>query len=439
MLKPTIKNVLNGKLESNASVSGWIKKLRKQKQFWFADINDGSLTESLQAVIPSTLAKSCGPLSLGASLELNGKLTKSLCSAQKLEILVENFRLLGSCPGESYPIQKLNNSSDFMRTNALHFRLRSDRGSSIARVKSELFSSLVNILRQNDFIRIFPPILTEHDCEGGGEVFRVEAERRDFFSKPTFLTVSTQLHLEIAAAALPRVYSLSPVFRAENQHTTKHLSEFWMLECEISFLDHLDNLVDFIEQFLKQSAKDLLENCKNDALDEDKVYQIIHKPFAKITYNDAVKELSNFEGKFLHSLSWGIDLQTEHEKFLAEEIFKGPVFVTDYPTNLKPFYMKSNNDGKTVSCLDLLVPGIGEIVGGSLREDNYDKLKLNIHQRMGIEEGTPLQWYLDLRKFGGVPHGGFGLGFDRFLQFLSGTNNIRDTVMIPRYEGSIKF
>lgn len=439
MLRPTIRNILNVPLESNTSVSGWIKKLRKQKQFWFAEINDGSVTESLQAVIPSRLAKSIGPLSLGASLEVTGKLTKSSCSTQKLEIFVENLRLLGSCPGESYPIQKLNNSSDFMRANSLHFRLRSDRGSSIARLKSELFSSLVDTLRLSDFIRIFPPILTEHDCEGGGEVFRVEAERRDFFSKPVFLTVSTQLHLEMAAAAFPRVYSLSPVFRAENQHTTKHLSEFWMLECEISFLDHLDNLLGFIEQFLKLSAKDLLERSKNDCLDRDKSYQIIHSPFAKITYTDAVKELSNFEGKFIHSLSWGKDLQTEHEKFLAEEVFKGPVFVTDYPANLKPFYMKSNNDGKTVSCLDLLVPGIGEIVGGSLREDNYDKLKLNIHQKIGTEEETPLQWYLDLRKFGSVPHGGFGLGFDRFLQFLSGTNNIRDTVMIPRYEGSIKF
>ena len=440
MLKPTLKHVINRQLDSFACVNGWIKKVRKQKRFWFAEINDGSTAESLQAVIPSELIKDHNILSLGTSLELNGKLVKSLGSMQKLEILVDNFRVLGKCPGDSYPIQKLNNSADFMRSNSLNFRLRTDRDSSIARLKSELFSSLAHVLRINDFIRFFPPILTEHDCEGGGEVFRVEAERHNFFSKPAFLTVSTQLHLEIAAAAFPRVYSFSPVFRAENQDTTKHLSEFWMLECEISFLDDLFILSNFIEDLLKSSAKELFNTCKDDALDREKTDRFFNRPFSRISYTDAVKELSKLNSKFIHSLNWGKDLQTEHERFLAEEIIKGPVFVTDYPANLKPFYMKLNDDGKTVKCLDLLIPGIGEIVGGSLREDDYDILKSNIRQKLGtIEENNPLQWYLDLRKFGSVPHGGFGLGFDRFLQFLSGTNNIRDTVMIPRYAGAIKF
>lgn len=440
MLKPTLKQIINGPLNSNACADGWIKNLRKQKRYWFAEISDGSMAEPLQAVIASEMIKDNNTLTLGTSLEINGRLVKSLGTMQKLEILVENFRILGNCPGESYPIQKFNNSADFLRINSLNFRLRTERDSSISRLKSELFSSISNVLRINDFIRIFPPILTEHDCEGGGEVFRVEADRQNFFSKPAFLTVSTQLHLEIAAAAMPRVYSFSPVFRAENQDTTKHLSEFWMLECEMSFLDELEPLLGFIEQSLKLSVKDLFETGEYCNLDMERSDQFINRPFAKITYTDAINELLKSERKFFNPIHWGKDLQTEHERFLAEHIFKSPVFVTDYPAKLKPFYMKLNDDGKTVSCLDLLVPGIGEIVGGSLREDNYDRLRSNIQEKLGFSEGhIPLQWYLDLRKFGSVPHGGFGLGFDRLLQFISGTNNIRDTVMIPRYAGSIKF
>ena len=282
--------------------------------------------------------------------------------------------------------------------------------------------------------------MTEHDCEGGGEVFRVEADRPDFFSKPAYLTVSTQLHLEIAASSLSRVYSFGPVFRAENQHTTKHLSEFWMLECEISFLESLDILLNFIERMLKTSVESLIPSSNNLQLDKDRINDIVYKPFAKISYTEAIEELSKISEKFEYPIFWGKDLQTEHERYLAEEIFGGPVFVTDYPEQLKPFYMKLNEDGKTVKCCDLLVPGIGEIVGGSLREDNYFGLKKRIEQKFNVKNGpNPLQWYLDLRKFGSAPHGGFGLGFDRFLQFISGTRNIRDVVMIPRFAGSIKF
>jgi asparaginyl-tRNA synthetase len=354
--------------------------------------------------------------------------------------LAHTVRILGNCPGESYPIQKLENSSEFLRTNALNFRLRAERDSSLARLKSEAAYSLLNNLRNADFIRIFPPILTEHDCEGGGEVFRVEAERVNFFSSPAYLTVSTQLHLEIAAASLSRVYSLSPVFRAENQHTTKHLSEFWMLECEISFLDNLELLLKFIEILIKSTVKDISASCRADALDESRTEGIISKPFAIIPYTEAIKVLSGFKDRFKYPLEWGNDLQTEHERFLAETIFKGPVFVTDYPSKLKPFYMKTSDDKKTALCCDLLMPGIGEIAGGSLREDDYSALKENMKQKLGFEgDKNPLQWYLDLRKFGTTPHGGFGLGFDRLLQYISGTNNIRDTVMIPRYSGSIKF
>ena len=440
MLRPNIKQIIQEKINSNTCANGWIKNIRKQNRFWFAQINDGSTSESLQVVIPSDLINKNDLLTLGSSIEVVGNLVESSGTVQNIEILAESVRLIGSCPGDSYPIQKFNNSPDFMRSNSLNFRLRSGRDSSIARLKSELFSSQSTFLRNQDFTRIFPPILTEHDCEGGGEVFRVEADRPDFFSKPAYLTVSTQLHLEIAASSLSRVYSFGPVFRAENQHTTKHLSEFWMLECEISFLESLDILLNFIERMLKTSVESLIPSSNNLQLDKDRINDIVYKPFAKISYTEAIEELSKISEKFEYPIFWGKDLQTEHERYLAEEIFGGPVFVTDYPEQLKPFYMKLNEDGKTVKCCDLLVPGIGEIVGGSLREDNYFGLKKRIEQKFNVKNGpNPLQWYLDLRKFGSVPHGGFGLGFDRFLQFISGTRNIRDVVMIPRFAGSIKF
>lgn len=439
-LRPIIKNIIKGPINSDANICGWIRKIRKQKKFWFAEINDGSTFESLQTVIPVELIKDNQQISLGTSLEINGKLLKSAGSMQNVEILAESVRLLGKCPADSYPIQRVNNSPDFMRTKSLNFRMRTDRDASIARLKSETFFQLVNFLRDNDFIRIFPPILTEHDCEGGGEVFQVEADRQNFFSKPAFLTVSTQLHLEIAAASFPRVYSFSPVFRAENQDTTRHLSEFWMLECEISFVEALDSLLKFIENILKSCTNSLLQLANNNqAINVANSEKILNNSFARISYTDAVKELASVGNKFNYPVMWGRDLQTEHERFLAEEIFKRPVFVTDYPAKIKPFYMKKDENGQTVKCCDLLVPGIGEIVGGSLREDDYNTLKTNIEQKLGLKEPNPLQWYLDLRKFGSVPHGGFGLGFDRFLQYISGTANIRDTVMIPRYAGSIKF
>ena len=440
VLNPTIKQIINGPLNSIASVNGWIKKIRKQKNFWFVEMTDGSTAESLQTIIPVDLINTNITMSLGSSLQIDGKLVKSMGSMQNVEIFAEKIRLLGNCPAESYPIQKINNSSDYMRSKSLNFRLRTNRDSAITRLKNELFFSSASFFHKNDFIRIFPPILTEHDCEGGGEVFRVEAEKRNFFSKPAFLTVSTQLHLEIAAASFPRVYSFSPVFRAENQDTTRHLSEFWMLECEISFIQTLNEILNFIEEMLKACVGPLLESSNsNNIIDLNIAKQLFDKQFARLSYTEAVKDLSQVARKFDFPVVWGKDLQTQHERYLAEEIFKGPVFVTDYPAGIKPFYMKVNEDGKTVKCCDLLVPGIGEIVGGSLREDDYNILKMNIEQRFGHIDSNPLQWYLDLRKYGSVPHGGFGLGFDRFLQYISGTPNIRDIVMVPRFAGSIKF
>lgn len=431
---------MNGELYSNICASGWIRNIRKQKNFCFVELNDGSCFESLQIVIPSNLINDTHNLSLGSSLEINGKLVKSVGALQQIEMIAENVRQIGFCPGESYPIQKLENSAEFLRTKALNFRLRTERHSSIARLKSVASLSFLNNLQRDDFLRIYPPLLTEHDCEGGGEVFRVEASRDNFFSDPAYLTVSTQLHLEIAAASLPRVYSFSPVFRAENQHTTKHLSEFWMLECEISFIDSIQALIGYIESLIKSTVQDIKNSCIADALDTPIADDIITKPFARISYTEAIKELSSIKNSFYSPVEWGNDLRAEHERFIAENIFKGPVFVTDYPSNLKPFYMKMNSNNNTAICCDLLVPGIGEIVGGSLREDDYNALEKRMDQKLGFNiKNNPLQWYLDLRRYGTVPHGGFGIGFDRFLQYISRTGNIRDIVMIPRYNGSIKF
>lgn len=440
MLKKNINQIIQEPLNSITNASGWIKNIRKQKRFWFAQINDGSTLDPLQIIIPTELLNTKDMISLGSSIQVSGKLVKSPGKDQNIEMIADNIRLIGICPGDSYPIQKFHNSSDFLRTNSINFRLRTEKYSSIAKLKSEFHFTLSNFLRNHDFTRFFPPILTEHDCEGGGEVFHVEANRPNFFSKPTYLTVSTQLHLEIAASSLSRVYSISPVFRAENQQTTKHLSEFWMLECEISFLDNLNILMEFIEELLKRSTEALLSSAIESSLNIERVKDLLNRPFSKISYTDAIKELSKVSGKFSYPISWGKDLKTEHERYLAESVFNGPVFVTDYPQELKPFYMKLNKDGKTVTCCDLLLPGIGEIVGGSLREEDYASLKANMEKKIDIRDGSnPLQWYLDLRKYGSTPHGGFGLGIDRFLQFISGTSNIRDVVMIPRYADSIKF
>jgi asparaginyl-tRNA synthetase len=310
-------------------------------------------------------------------------------------------------------------SAAYLRNQALPFRLRTEKVSSLARLKSQISNRIRSVLNENEFIQIYPPIITEHDCEGGGEAFRIEASKPDFFSKPAYLSVSTQLHLEMAAASLQRVYSFSPVFRAENQQTTKHLSEFWMLECEMAFLSDFNALLGTIEQLIRSCCEGMV-------------------PIHRISYTDAVKELLSAKNvQFDNPVYWGADLKTEQEKFLAEVVFNGPVFVTDYPSEVKPFYMKLNSDGRTVACCDLLVPGVGEVVGASLREDDYDVLKTSMEQKLGLKHN--LDWYLDLRKFGGTQHGGFGIGFDRLIQYISGTSNIRDTVMIPRFCGSIKY
>lgn len=428
-LAPTVNQVLKGKLGNDYQVSGWIKAIRKQKTHIFAEVSDGSTASTIQVVLPAELIRDPTVLSLGSSIQVQGKLAESLGRGQAIELLASEVLSVGPCPGDSYPIHKNEMSEAYLRNQALSFRLRTEKFSSLSRLKSQISNLIHRILNDNEFIQIYPPIITEHDCEGGGETFRIEANKENFFSKPAFLTVSTQLHLEMAAASLQRVYSFSPVFRAENQQTTKHLSEFWMLECEMAFLEDLKSLLGTIEFFIQSCCDGILQ---------------LSGPIPSISYTDAVRELSSVNNcatagttMFEYPVYWGADLKTEHERYLAEQVFKGPVFVTDYPAQLKPFYMKLNPDERTVACCDLLVPGVGEVVGGSLREDRFDVLKARMDSILG--RGHNLDWYLDLRKYGGTRHGGFGLGFDRLIQFLSGAPNIRDVVMIPRFCGSIKF
>lgn len=427
-LHDTIKTILNKETGSACTASGWIRSVRKQKNFTFAELSDGTSSTDLQVVIPNNLFYSHfdTQLSHGASLQVNGKLVKSPASGQPVEVFTESIEYSGSCPGDEYVIQKTPMSESYLRNHALTYRMRTQPQAELARLKSKASLAIHNILDENEFIQVYPPIITEHDCEGGGEAFHVGSSKELFFGKPAYLTVSTQLHLELAAASHPRVYSFSPVFRAENQQTTRHVCEFWMLECEMAFMDTLDQLLGTIESLLSGMTHRL-------GLDT----VMFGDQIKRISYTESVSELQKFNSKFEVPIVWGADLRTEHERFIAEQMFKGPVFVTDYPVELKPFYMKANVDNKTVACCDLLVPGVGEIVGGSLREDNPDVLKESLTRKLG--QIGDLSWYLDLRKYGGTRHGGFGLGFDRFLQYISGTKNIRDVIMIPRFCGSIKF
>lgn len=427
-LKDTIKSILGKETGSQCIASGWIRSVRKQKNFTFAELSDGTSEVDLQVVIPNKLFHSCvnAQLSHGTSLQVKGKLVKSPASGQPVEVFADSVEYVGSCPGDEYVLQKKQMTESYLRNHGLAYRMRTQVHAELARLKSKASLAIHNILAENEFIHVYPPIITEHDCEGGGEAFHVGSSKELFFGKPAYLTVSTQLHLELAASSHPRVYSFSPVFRAENQQTTRHVCEFWMLECEMAFIDTLDELLTTIESLLSGITSQL-------GLDP----ALFREKMNRISYTDAVVELQPFNHKFEVPIVWGADLRTEHERFIAEQLFKGPVFVTDYPSELKPFYMKANTGDKTVACCDLLVPGVGEIVGGSLREDDPNVLKENMIRKLG--QIGELSWYLDLRKFGGTRHGGFGLGFDRFLQYISGTKNIRDIIMIPRYCGSIKF
>ena len=459
-----IKNV-----GDNVSISGWVKTFRSNR---FIALNDGSCLEDIQCVINfeeidnEILSK----INTGTSLNIEGEIVKSQGKGQSIEILVKKINILGLSDPDKYPIQPKKHSFEFLRENA-HLRVRTKTISSVMRIRSEVSYAIHKFFNENNFYYVHTPIITGSDAEGAGEMFKVTTLdlnkipkdsngeidfTADFFSKETNLTVSGQLEAESMALGLGKVYTFGPTFRAENSNTSRHLAEFWMIEPEMAFYE-LDDNINLAEEFIKYIIKYVYDKCKNEIIFlsnrlikeeqnipknerselslEERINFVINNKFVRITYTEAFEILKNSKpnkkGKFKYPLdNWGIDFQSEHERFLVEKYFKSPVVVYDYPSKIKAFYMRMNDDNKTVRAMDILFPGIGEIVGGSQREERIDVLKDRI-KSLNINE-KELWWYLDLRKFGTVKHSGFGLGLERLILFITGMSNIRDVIPFPR-------
>ncbi len=445
------------------TVAGWVRTVRVSKGgFCFIHLNDGSCFDSIQIVADKDLPNyetEILHLTAGTSIVASGKLVESPAKAQRVELHAAEVRLIGTCDGEQYPIQPKRHSFEFLRTQA-HLRPRTNTFGAVARVRNAISAAIHEFFQSRGFLYVHTPIITASDCEGAGTLFRVTTMdpaqpprddagnvdfSQDFFGRPTYLTVSGQLDVEAYACALGNVYTFGPTFRAENSNTPRHLAEFWMVEPEIAFADLTAN-ADLAEDFLKHIFTVVLERCGrdmkffNERIDEtiiETLKGIIDSQFARISYTEAVDRLAQADRKWEYTVGWGGDLQTEHERYLTEEVFKVPVIITDYPAAIKPFYMRLSDDGKTVAAMDVLVPKVGEIIGGSQREERLDILV----QRMGQLELDPQDywWYADLRRYGTVPHAGFGLGLERTVQFATGMANIRDVIPYPRTPRSAEF
>lgn len=435
-------------------VRGWIRSIRSSKAgLSFITLNDGSCFDSIQIVAEKELANYAEVLttSTGTAISARGKLVESLGKGQDREIKATDIAIVGSVQDpENYPIAKKRHSFEFLRTVA-HLRPRTNTFGAIARLRQALAQAIHSYFEKHDFVWVNTPIITASDCEGAGDLFRVSTldltnaqvfYQDDFFGKETFLSVSGQLNVEAFCLALSKVYTFGPTFRAENSNTSRHLAEFWMVEPEIAFADLTDN-IDLAEDFLKSTLADVLERVPDDiAFFEQRINKdvsrrfkdIIEKPFVRMSYGEAVEVLKSSNEKFEFPVEWGRDLQSEHEKYLTEHT-GSVVVVTDYPADIKAFYMRLNDDGRTVAAMDVLAPGIGEIVGGSQREERLDVLDARIADEIREE----LWWYRDLRKYGTVPHAGFGLGFERLLLYLSGMENIRDVIPFPRVPNNAAF
>ncbi len=448
-------------IEKDINIRGWIRTKRSSKNFAFIEINDGSIIKNLQVIVDEKIDNydEIIKLTTGASLSVTGKLTESPGAKQPFEMHAESVLIYGDADPKSYPIQKKGISFEVLR-NISHLRPRTNTFSAVFRVRSALSYAIHKFFQEKGFVYIQSPILTASDAEGAGEMFRVttldfnnlpKKENgtidfdKDFFGKPSYLSVSGQLEAEFMATALGEVYTFAPTFRSENSNTSRHISEFWMIEPEMAFYDLEDN-IDLAEEFLKYIIEYVLKNCDSDMQFFNKwiekgiintLENVIKSKFERITYTDAIKILENSSTKFDFPVKWGIDLQSEHERYLSEKHFKKPVVVYDYPKDIKAFYMRLNDDNKTVGAVDILSPGVGEIIGGSQREERYDVLLKRIKD-LGLNE-QDYWWYLDLRKYGTVPHSGFGLGFERMLMYITGMKNIRDVIQSPRHPRFIEF
>ena len=455
-LQKNTKEYLGKEIEIN----GWVKKIRSQKNFGFIELNDGTFFRGIQVVFEEGMEnfEEISKLTISSSIKVAGIVVESLGKGQDYEIKATKIFVYQKADSD-YPLQNKRHSFEFLRTIA-HLRPRTNAFFATFRVRSILSYAIHKFFQEKNFVYVQTPIITGSDAEGAGEMFRLTTLdinnvpktengsidfKQDFFGKEANLTVSGQLNVETFATAFKNTYTFGPTFRAEKSNTPKHAAEFWMMEPEIAFAD-LDVNMDVIEEMIKYIVNYVRENAKeemeffNQFVDKDlfnRLDTLVNNEFGRITYTEAIEILKSSKQKFEYEVEWGIDLQTEHERYLAERHFKKPVFVTDYPKDIKAFYMKLNEDGKTVRAVDLLAPGIGEIVGGSQREDDYDVLLGKIHE-MGLKE-EDYWWYLDLRKYGSVPHSGFGLGFDRMLMYITGMTNIRDVIPFPRTTKNLEF
>jgi asparaginyl-tRNA synthetase len=447
-MKTRIKNILREQpLGETLEIHGWVRTKRDTGGLSFIEVGDGSSLANLQVLANNTLEnyeKVVKELSTGASLTVLGELKASPASGQDVELEAHRIELVGAADPVSYPLQKKRHSFEFLRELS-HLRPRTNALGAVARVRSRLSYAVHAFFQERDFLQVHTPVITTSDCEGAGEMFQVlsgdQGDHEHFFGKAAGLTVSGQLQAEVYALALGDVYTFGPTFRAENSNTSRHLAEFWMLEPEMAFCDLSANLELAIE-LLQYLINDVLEHCAADLQLFDKFIEkgllkkltdIATGPVEHISYDRAIELLLKAKKEFSFPVEWGVDLQSEHERYLTEELFRCPLAVTDYPKSIKPFYMRVNDDQKTVAAMDVLVPGIGEIIGGSQREERYDILLGRMEEaEIDLDE---YQWYLDLRRYGSVPHSGFGLGFERLVQLVTGMANIRETIAFPRTPG----
>ena len=442
------------------TIEGWVKTLRDSKNFGFIELNDGTFFKNVQVVFANTLPNfdAICKLTISSAIKVTGEFVLTQNAKQPFEIQASNIEI-ESLSDSSYPLQKKKHSFEYLRTIS-HLRPRANTFNAVFRVRSVFSYAIHKFFQERGFVYVHTPLITGSDAEGAGEMFNVNSFdlnnipkdennqvdfSKDFFGKPAHLTVSGQLNAETFAESFCNVYTFGPTFRAENSNTVKHAAEFWMIEPEICFATLKDDM-DLAEEMIKYTFSYVLENCPeemgffNKFVDTgllERLNHVISSQFVRITYDEAISKLKEHNEDFEYKVSWGVDLQTEHERYLCEKIFKKPVFVTNYPKDIKAFYMKLNDDGKTVAAVDLLVPGIGEIIGGSQREENYDKL-LNRMKELNM----PIQsyeWYLDLRKYGSCVHSGFGLGFERAIMYLTGMQNIRDVIPFPRTPKNCEF